>query len=82
MELIPIEKERLEQAGIFYKKATLYYWHSTGKHPELFLSPNGKGGKLFIVKEKWLEIMEKAKQETATRAEKINRLKGELINAG
>ncbi len=77
MELIPIEKERLEAAGIFYKKATLYQWKSTGKYPDLFLSPNGKGGKLFIIKEKWLEIMEKAKKETAARAEKINRLKGE-----
>ncbi len=78
MELIPIEKEKLEEAGIFYKKSTLYQWKSTGKHPELFLSPNGKGGKLFIIKEKWLEIVSQAKAKTATRAEKIKQLKGKL----
>lgn len=72
MKLVRIKKESLEEAGILFKPATLYKWKCIGKYPEIFTTI---GHNLFVIKERWDEIVNDAVKETEKRVAKIKGLK-------
>ena len=37
MRLIELKENDLKSAGVPFTKGTLYVWHNTGQHPELFV---------------------------------------------
>ena len=55
MKVIPIDKKKLEEAGIFHAPMTLYKWHQQGIHPELFVKLSGKLLLNLDEYNKWLE---------------------------
>ena len=69
------DREGLKAIDMPYNKRTLHIYHSIGKYPEIFVKI---GHLLFIDAEAWQNVVNNAKAETAARAEKINRLKGEV----
>jgi len=72
MQLIRINEESLEEAGIFFKPRTLYKWKCIGKYPQIFTTI---GHNLFIIKERWEEIVNEAIIKTDKRVEKLKKLR-------
>jgi hypothetical protein len=70
IKVIGIKPEQLKEAGIPFKPRTLYNWHCTGKHPELFIKLNRT---LCINLEAWNRWVEQAKQETNRKIERIQK---------
>jgi hypothetical protein len=68
------DSEGLKSIGVPFSKRTLHIYHSIGKYPEIFVKI---GRILCIDSDAWEKVVDKAKQETAKRVEKINRLKAE-----
>lgn len=66
--LIKVRKEDLEKAGIPYKQKTLYKWHTTNKHPEIFVKIDRS---LFINSEKWEELVRKKIKENEMKVSKL-----------
>jgi len=56
MVLIPLKNEDLRQAGIPLSAQTLYKWRKHRKNMKIFTKV---GGRVFVVKEKWEELVRK-----------------------
>jgi len=72
MKIVNLKAKDLKEAGIPFTVRTLYKWHSTGEHPELFLK---LGKKLCIDMKAWNNWIESARLKANQRTEKLNRLK-------
>ena len=72
MKLIRIKKESLEEAGILFKPGTLYKWKCIEKYPQIFVTI---GHNLFIIKERWDDLVDQAVIKTDERVAKIKKLK-------
>ncbi len=68
MKLVKIDEKDLKEAGIPFTKKTLYKWHCTGVHPEMFVKFSNK---LFVNYDKFEEMVNGAIQKSLKRAEKL-----------
>jgi len=55
--VIPLKEDELQKAGIWFKPMTLYRWHSTGEHKELFVK---LGRRLLIDVDRYNEWIKKS----------------------
>ncbi len=74
MEIVKLKKAELEKAGIPFTAGTLFKWHSTGEHPELFLK---LGYRVCLDLDAFRKWVNEAKTKTQKRTAKLSKLKRE-----